>query len=131
MDTHVPVYKPRSRNVIQTILKNHFSDFEKHYDDHYADKYGKYRIIRIKQAVEKFIECGNYSKGIEESNAPTLNVGMSISVHWSLRSKRHVKAGIFAQAATKKGSYYYQSTYLKMCFLHCPTASLCFLCLKP
>jgi len=40
------------------------SDFEKHYDDHYADKYGKYRIIRIKQAVEKFIECGEYSKGI-------------------------------------------------------------------
>jgi hypothetical protein len=64
VDTHVPVYKPRSRNVIQTILKNHFSDFEKRYDDHYADKYGKYRIIRIKQAVEKFIECGDYSKGI-------------------------------------------------------------------
>ena len=64
MGTHVQVYKPRSRNVIQTILKNHFSDFEKRYDDHYADKYGKYRIIRIKQAVEKFIECGDYSKGI-------------------------------------------------------------------
>jgi hypothetical protein len=64
VDTHVPVYKPRSRNVIQTILKNHFSDFEKHYDDHYADKYGKYRIIRIKEAVVKFIECGDYSKGV-------------------------------------------------------------------
>ena len=64
MGTHVPVYKPRSRNVIQTILKNHFSNFEKHYDDHYADKYGKYRIIRIKNAVEKFIGCGDYSKRI-------------------------------------------------------------------
>jgi len=64
VDTHVPVYKPRSRNVIQTILKNHFSDFEKRYDDHYADKYGKYRIIRIKEEVEKFLECGDYSKGI-------------------------------------------------------------------
>jgi hypothetical protein len=64
VDTPVPVYKPRSRNVIQTILKNHFSDFEKYYDDHYADKYGKYRIIRFKQAVEKFIEFGDYSKGI-------------------------------------------------------------------
>jgi len=64
VDSHVPVFKPRSRNVIQTILKNHFSDFEKRYDDHYADRYGKYRIIRIKQAVEKFIECGDYSKGI-------------------------------------------------------------------
>ncbi len=60
----MPVYTPREQNVIQKILKDHFSDFEKRYDDHYADKYGKYRIIRIKQAVEKFSECGDYSKGI-------------------------------------------------------------------
>jgi hypothetical protein len=64
VDTLVPGYKPRSKNVIQTIFKDHFSDFEKRYDDHYADKYGKYRIIRIKQAVEKFIDCGDYSKGV-------------------------------------------------------------------
>ena len=64
MEDLLPVYTPREQNVIQKILKDHFSDFEKRYDDHYADKYGKYRIIRIKQAVEKFIECGDYSKGI-------------------------------------------------------------------
>ena len=75
MYAHVPVYKPRSRNVIQTILKNHFSDFEKHYDDYYADKYGKYRIIRIKQAVEKFIECGDYSKGIARIKCTNPNCG--------------------------------------------------------
>jgi len=60
----LPVYTPRELNVIQKILKDHFSDFEKRYDDHYADKYGKYRIIRIKEAVEKFLECGDYKKGI-------------------------------------------------------------------
>jgi hypothetical protein len=64
VDTRVPGYKPRSRYVIQTILKNHFSDFEKHYDDHYADKYVKYRLIRIKEAVQKFLECGDYTKGV-------------------------------------------------------------------
>jgi len=80
VDTHVPVYKPRSRNVIQTILKNHFSDFEKHYDDHYADKYGKYRIIRIKQAVEKFIECGDYSKGIARIKCTNPNCGHAMKV---------------------------------------------------
>jgi len=36
------------------------SDFEEHYDDLYAKQYGKYRIIRIKEAVEKFLECGDY-----------------------------------------------------------------------
>jgi len=60
----LPEYVPREQNVIQKIFKDHFSDFEKQYDDHYAKQYGKYRIIRIKQAVEKFIECGDYSKGI-------------------------------------------------------------------
>jgi len=49
---------PREQNVIQKILKDHFSDFEECYDDLYAKQYGKYRIIHIKEAVEKFLECG-------------------------------------------------------------------------
>jgi hypothetical protein len=36
------------------------SNFEGGYQDHYAKEYGKYRIIRIKEAVEKFLECGDY-----------------------------------------------------------------------
>jgi len=64
VDTHVPVYKPRSRNVIQTILKNHFQEFENCYEEKYADKYGKFSIIRIKEAVLEFLDCGDYSKGI-------------------------------------------------------------------
>jgi hypothetical protein len=55
---------PEAGILFRPFLKNHFSDFKKRYDDHYADKYGKYKIIRIKQAVEKFIECEDYSKGI-------------------------------------------------------------------
>ena len=43
---------------------NPLSDFEECYDELYAKEYGKYRIIRIKEAVEKFLECGDYSKGI-------------------------------------------------------------------
>ena len=65
----LPVYIPRKQNVIQRVLKDHgecthFSDFEEQYDELYAKQYGKYRIIRIKEAVENFIECGDYSKGI-------------------------------------------------------------------
>jgi len=52
------------QDKIQKILKDHFSDFEECYDDLYAKQYGKYRIIRIKEAVEKFLECRDYSKGI-------------------------------------------------------------------
>ena len=60
----LPVYVPKEQNVIQRVLKDHFSDFEEQYDELYAKQYGKYRIIRIKEAVENFIECGDYSKGI-------------------------------------------------------------------
>ena len=45
-------------------MADHFSDFEERYDELYAKEYGKYRIIRIKEAVEKFLECGDYSKGV-------------------------------------------------------------------
>jgi len=60
----LPEYVPREQNVIQKIFQDHFLDFEQQYDDHYAKHYGKYRIIRIKEAVEKFLECGDYSKGV-------------------------------------------------------------------
>ena len=60
----MPVYTPRVQNVIQKIMADHFSDFEERYDELYAKEYGKYRIIRIKEAVEKFLECGDYSKGV-------------------------------------------------------------------
>ena len=38
--------------------------FEKNYDTQYSVKHGKYRIIHIKETVERFIECGDFSKGI-------------------------------------------------------------------
>jgi hypothetical protein len=60
----LPAYKPREKNVIQEILQDHFKSFEENYDTQYSEKYGKYRIIHIKETVERFIECGDYSKGI-------------------------------------------------------------------
>ena len=39
---------------------NHFNVFEENYETKYSEKYGKYRIIRIKETVECFIECGDY-----------------------------------------------------------------------
>ena len=78
----MPVYIPRKQNVIQRILKDHFSDFEEQYDDHYAKQYGKCRIIRIKEAVEKFLSYIKhksmiltlYSTGIRASRIIHLKV---------------------------------------------------------
>ena len=64
LEGRLPDYKPREKNVIREILQDHFSLFEESYDTQYSKKYGKYKIIHIKESVEKFIECGDYSKGI-------------------------------------------------------------------
>ena len=64
MKDRLPDYKPREKNVTQEILQDDFNAFEENYETKYSDKYGKYTIIRIKESVGKFIECGNYSKGI-------------------------------------------------------------------
>ena len=46
---------PKVEFVRIKILIDNFSDFEEQYDDHYAKEYGTYRIIHIKDAVERFI----------------------------------------------------------------------------
>ena len=58
------MYTPKSHNVIQEILQEHFSHFEEIYENKYADEYGSEHIIRIKEVVERFLDCGDYSKGI-------------------------------------------------------------------
>lgn len=71
----MPGYKPREKNVIQEILQDHFNSFEENYDAQYSEKYGKYRIIHIKETVERFIECGDYSKGIARIKCTNTHCG--------------------------------------------------------
>jgi hypothetical protein len=71
----LPAYQPREKNVIQAILQDHFKSFEENYDTQYSEKYGKYRIIYIKETVERFIECGDYSKGIARIKCTNPNCG--------------------------------------------------------
>ncbi len=92
MDTHVPVYKPRSRNVIQTILKNHFQEFENCYEEKYADKYGKFSIIRIKEAVLEFLDCGDYSKGIARIRRTNPECGYDYFRPFAAKAEKACKA---------------------------------------
>ncbi len=60
----MPQYRPKTQNVIQEILEDHFHHFEEVYEEKYAEKYGSEHIIRIKEVVKRFLDCGDYSKGI-------------------------------------------------------------------
>lgn len=63
-ETNQAVYKPRSENLIQKILKNHFHDFESVYESIYSGTFGKFSLDRISGSVERFLDCGDYTKGI-------------------------------------------------------------------
>jgi hypothetical protein len=52
-------YTPKEKNIIQTILDAHYTDFENAYDEVYAKDYGIFRLERIGEAVNKFKDCGD------------------------------------------------------------------------
>jgi len=57
-------YQPGGINLLQKIFERHFSDFVRVYEDDYADRYGKYRLERIKTIGEHFLACGDYLNGV-------------------------------------------------------------------
>ncbi len=58
------VYQPRGINTVQLLFKKHFQSFADQYESKFAVIYGRYRIERITEVVEKFIICGDYSQGV-------------------------------------------------------------------
>ena len=58
------VYRPRGVNDLQILFQKHFQRIAEHYESKYAIIYGRFRIERITEVVEKFIVCGDYSRGI-------------------------------------------------------------------
>jgi hypothetical protein len=58
------VYRPRGINDLQVLFKKHFQRIVEKYEIKYAVIYGRFRIERITEVVEKFILCGDYSQGV-------------------------------------------------------------------
>jgi hypothetical protein len=48
---------------LQILFKKHFQRIVEQYESKYAIIYGRFRIERITEVVEKFILCGDYSQG--------------------------------------------------------------------
>ena len=57
-------YQPRGISALQLLFKEHFQSLADQYEDKYAIIYGRFRIKRIIEVVEKFILCGDYSQGV-------------------------------------------------------------------
>jgi hypothetical protein len=50
--------------VLQRLFRKHFQSFADQYEAKHAIIYGRFRIERITEVVEKFILCGDYSRGV-------------------------------------------------------------------
>ena len=57
-------YRPRGTSSLQRLFRAHFPELLARYDPEFAVRLGKYRQQRIAKAVERFLGCGDYSKGI-------------------------------------------------------------------
>ena len=67
------VYRPRGINAVQLLFKRHFQSIAEQYESKYALIYGRYRIERITEVVEKFILCGDYSQGVARIQCTNLD----------------------------------------------------------
>src|SRR4030042_582036 len=59
-------FLPRQRGAssLQGLFRSHFPEFAARYDVDYARRLGRSRLQRITRAVERFLECGDYTKGV-------------------------------------------------------------------
>jgi len=58
------IYRQRGASSLQRLFRTHFPEFAADYDAHYARRLGFSRLPRITRAVERFLECGDYTKGV-------------------------------------------------------------------
>jgi len=63
------LYQPRGINVLQRLFKEHFQGFADQYEAKHAIIYGRFRIERITEVVEKFVLCGDSPRASPASSA--------------------------------------------------------------
>jgi len=57
-------YRQRGTSSLQRLFRTHFPELYAGYEHTYASRLGRFRLQRISSAVERFLGCGDYTKGI-------------------------------------------------------------------
>ena len=57
-------YRQRSPSSLQRLFRTYFPQFAALYHAHYARRLGRSRPQRITRAVERFLYCSDYTKGV-------------------------------------------------------------------
>jgi len=57
-------YRQRGTSSLQRLFRTRFPELCAGYEHTYASRLGKFRLPRISSAVERFLDCGDYTKSI-------------------------------------------------------------------
>ena len=57
-------YRQRGVSSLQRLFRAHFAKLVARYKDEFAKRLGKFRLERITKAVERFLACGDYRRGV-------------------------------------------------------------------
>jgi len=58
-----PAYRPRRlQTPLYLLLRDHFAEFRRIYDDRFAPRYGAFRPV-VEKVVERFLACGDLRQG--------------------------------------------------------------------
>jgi hypothetical protein len=64
-DTIPPgIYRPRGTSSLQRLFRLCFSQITARYEADFAKRLGQFRLKRLTCAVERFLDCGDYTKGV-------------------------------------------------------------------
>lgn len=58
------IYRQRGVGSLQGLFRAHYPDLLSRYDAEFATLLGKFRLPRVSSAVQRFLDCGDYTKGI-------------------------------------------------------------------
>lgn len=57
-------YRQRGASTLQSLFQRHFAEFCARYEADYARRLGRIRLERIRRVVRRFLDCGNYTRGV-------------------------------------------------------------------
>jgi len=64
-DTTPPgIYRPRGTSSLQRLFRLCYLQITARYETDFAKRLGRFRLKRLSSAVQRFLDCGDYTKGI-------------------------------------------------------------------
>jgi hypothetical protein len=63
-------YRQRGTSSLQKLFRAHFPDLHARYEADFAKRLGRFRLERISSALERFLDCGDYTQASRVSSAP-------------------------------------------------------------